>query len=114
MIQSANTYLSLFKKQVWMLLVVVFVGQFAVGQDTLQLRKQINQLHSALLNKQIDVLQPLLHPSLSYGHSNGWVQSTADMSADLISGKIVYKKLDATPGQIAYKKILLRFVAKMM
>jgi len=100
MIQPAITYLSIVKKQVCMLLSLVLLIQYAIGQDTLQLRKQVNQLHSALLNKQVDLLQPLLHPNLSYGHSNGWVQNTADMSADILSGKIVYKKLEATPGQI--------------
>lgn len=104
MIQQNIIFPSLIRKPICLLLIMMFVGQTAFSQDTLQLRRQINQLHSALVNKDVNELHLLLHPSLSYGHSNGWVQNINDMSADLLSGKIVYKKLEATLGQISLQK----------
>lgn len=104
MFKLTGSYQQTFKKHFFMLLFVVLVGNNVFSQDTLLLRNHMNQLHEALLKKDIGTLQQLLHPELSYGHSNGWVQNSTEMSADLVSGKIVYKKLDATAGIIALQK----------
>ena len=31
---------------------------------------------------------------MTYGHSNGWVESKADVIKDLITGKLAYNKID--------------------
>ena len=57
-------------------------------------KKATTALNEALLNKDAAVLKVLLHNDLSYGHSNGWIQSKEDVMADFVSGKIEYKKIE--------------------
>jgi hypothetical protein len=47
-----------------------------------------------LINKQYDSLNALLDDKLEYVHSNGWVQSKADVINDTKSGSMVYQTVD--------------------
>lgn len=75
--------------------ILLQVSSLVIGQDTVGLRKAIVALNEALLKKDAAVLKVLLHNDLSYGHSNGWLQSKEDVMADFVSGKIEYKKIEA-------------------
>ena len=48
----------------------------------------------ALLQKDQAVLRSMLHKEVSYGHSNGWIQSKSDILNDFKSGKLVYDKIE--------------------
>lgn len=75
--------------------ILLLISSLVIGQDTVGLKKATTALNEALLKKDAAVLKVLLHDDLSYGHSNGWLQSKEDVMADFVSGKIEYKKIEA-------------------
>ncbi len=48
------------------------------------------RLDQALLDRDSTALSQLLHPQLTYGHSNGWVQSREEVWNDGVTGKLHY------------------------
>ena len=79
--------------KVW--LTIVFVGWFGVcGAQTMFVKQAAAKLEKALVAKDTVTLKQLLHKNLSYGHSNGWVQSKEEVVKDLMSGKIIYVKME--------------------
>ena len=62
--------------------------------DSASLKQAMSGLDNALVNKDEKALMQLLHPDVSYGHSNGWVQSKNDIINDLKSGKLLYNKIE--------------------
>ncbi len=49
-----------------------------------------------MINKQYDSLQMVLEKQLVYIHSNGWIETKAEVIADLKSGKLNYLKVNVT------------------
>jgi len=68
--------------------------------DSIGLKETMQKLDKALLQKDEMVLKSVLHKDLSYGHSNGWVQSKNDVLNDLKSRKLVYKKIENSSSSI--------------
>jgi len=62
--------------------------------DSVGLKNAMQQLDKALLQKDETVLKSVLHKDLSYGHSNGWIQSKSDILNDFKSGKLIYNKIE--------------------
>src|SRR6187397_1447803 len=62
--------------------------------DSVGLKNAMQQLDKALLQKDETVLRSVLHKDLSYGHSNGWIQSKSDILNDFASGKLTYSKIE--------------------
>ena len=62
--------------------------------DSIGLKETMQKLDKALLLRDEVVLKSVLHKDLSYGHSNGWIQSKTDVLNDLNSGKLVYDKIE--------------------
>ena len=62
--------------------------------DSIGLKNAMQQLDKALLQKDETVLKTVLHKDLSYGHSNGWIQSKNDVLNDFASGKLTYNKIE--------------------
>ena len=62
--------------------------------DSVGLKNAMQQLDKALLQKDETILKSVLHKDLSYGHSNGWIQSKTDVLNDFTSGKLVYNKIE--------------------
>ena len=72
-----------------------FITLVAIAQvDSAGLKTAMQQLDKALLDKNAIVLKQVLHENLSYGHSNGWIQSKDDVLNDFKSGKLVYNKIE--------------------
>lgn len=86
------------------ILVLCLVSNFVTAQDTSLLKQQVIKLNEALVAKDSIVLKQLLHPKLSFGHSNGWVQNFSDVFADMNSGKLQYKKTEASVTNINFTK----------
>jgi len=76
---------------------VVTFGQ----ADTVALKDAMSRLDNALVNKDEKALTLLLSNDVTYGHSNGWIQSKSDIINDLKSGKLDYSKIDNTSLSIA-------------
>jgi hypothetical protein len=62
--------------------------------DSVGLKNAMQQLDKALLQKDETILKSVLHKDLSYGHSNGWIQSKKDILNDFTSGKLEYNKIE--------------------
>jgi hypothetical protein len=75
--------------------------QFASAQhDTTLLRQSIADLNKALVTRNKVVLSQLLHEKVSYGHSNGWVQTKREVMDDFFNGKLKYTSIEGIPGEI--------------
>ena len=73
----------------------LFTTQNSFAQiDSVGLKYAMLQLDKALLQKDETVLKSVLHKDLSYGHSNGWIQSKSDILNDFASGKLTYSKIE--------------------
>jgi len=73
------------------LLFVCFTGE----AQTSFLQEAVARLDKALVEKDTVVLKQLLHKDVTYGHSNGWVQTKKDVINDMISGKLLYSKIES-------------------
>lgn len=70
-------------------------GISSVAQvDSAGLNATMKKLDIALLQKDYDVLNNILHTDVNYGHSNGWVQTKTDVFNDFKSGKLEYNKIE--------------------
>ena len=74
---------------------VLFLFNNSFAQiDSVGLKHAMQQLDKALLQNDETVLKSVLHKDLSYGHSNGWIQSKSDILNDFKSGKLAYDKIE--------------------
>ncbi len=72
-----------------------FLSVSAVAQvDSTGLKEAMLRLDKALLEKDTAALRLVLHKDVSYGHSNGWVQTKKNILDDLVSGKLLYTKIE--------------------
>ncbi len=76
-----------------LLLLALFCGVSAIAQDAKSLGIAMTDIDKALVAKDSVVLKKLLNKSLSYGHSNGWIETRADVINDLYNGKLTYKSI---------------------
>ena len=54
----------------------------------------------ALVARDSAELNKLLNEDLSYGHSNGWIESKKELVADLYNGKLTYKEIKSGDHQV--------------
>jgi len=64
----------------------------------------VARLEKALLNKDSATMNGLLHKDVSYGHSSGWVQTKKEVVDDMMSGFLVYNKLEDSSINIVMSK----------
>lgn len=92
----------IFKLRCFLTVFLFFASAIAAAQvDSISLKESMSSLDKALINKDEKALTQLLAEDLSYGHSNGWVQTKADIINDLKSGKVIYNKIENTGVTIA-------------
>jgi hypothetical protein len=93
------------------LLFFVSVGGFAQKGDVVSSMKK---LHKMMVTKPGDFLMDLyIHDSLSYGHSNGWIESRSDFRNNMNSKYIIYHsfKEDSIHVVEEGKTTYIRFIA---
>jgi len=74
-----------------LLILLAFSSVFADAQtEEEKLTTALKEFHQALVNKNTASINQQTDKALSYGHSNGWVETKADMIKDLETGYIVY------------------------
>jgi len=89
------------KMKVLLTIGLLFIGFVVFAQiDSVGLKETMQKLDKALLQKDESVLKTVLHKDLSYGHSNGWIQSKNDVLNDFKSGKLVYNKIENSSSAI--------------
>ena len=74
--------------------IFVSISSLVVAQDTVQLKKVTELFNNALLEKDTNLIKQLVHKQISYGHSNGWLQTKQDLITDFATGKIEYTKIE--------------------
>ena len=82
------------KKLLFVSLVLFLFNSSFAQIDSVGLKNTMQQLDKALLQKDETVLRSVLHDDLSFGHSNGWIQSKSDILNDFTSGKLTYNKIE--------------------
>jgi len=74
---------------------LLFISLVTFAQvDSVGVKDAMQKLDKALLQKDENVLRSVLHNDVSYGHSNGWIQSKDDILNDFKSGKLAYSKIE--------------------
>ncbi len=76
-------------KLLTILLLCVSLATIAQTEEV-KLEKTIVAFHQALVKKNTVSINQQTDKALSYGHSNGWVETKADMLKDLETGLIAY------------------------
>ena len=80
----------------------LFTGLMGMAQvDSVGLKETMQKLDKALLQKDSVVLFSVLHKEVSFGHSNGWVQTKTGMWNDFATGKLIYRKIEHSNTTIA-------------
>jgi Domain of unknown function (DUF4440) len=81
--------------------------------DEEKLTATVKEFHQALVNKNTVSINQQTDKVLSYGHSNGWVQSKTDIIKDFETGYISYQafKEDSITVAINGNMANVRFVA---
>lgn len=79
----------------WLGFILLFITGISQAQSTDEwlVRANAETLRTALLSRDTVQINQLLHSKASFGHSNGWVQSRAECTSDLYSGKLRYDSL---------------------
>jgi Domain of unknown function (DUF4440) len=67
------------------------VGAFAQITDEEKLITTVKEFHQALVKKNTISINQQTDKALSYGHSNGWIQTKADIIKDFERGYISYQ-----------------------
>lgn len=88
------------RRLIILLLFAGLYGAVMAQTDHHRLREAVQSLDRALVDKDSAVLARLLSDDVSFGHSNGWSQSKADVWNDLAAGKLAYLKILADSTQI--------------
>lgn len=73
---------------------VCLLGSSFAQVDSAGLKEAIQKLDAALLQKNEMILKTVLHKDVSFGHSNGWIQTKDDVLNDCKTGKLVYTKME--------------------
>lgn len=91
----------------------VAVNTIAQTADETKLIQTLKEFHQALVSKNTVSINQQTDKVLSYGHSNGWVETKADVIKDLETGFISYQsfKEDSITVSINGNMANVRFVA---
>jgi hypothetical protein len=75
-------------------LTTVLTGASAVAQRTAGNAVQASdQLTAALVSRDTSLIKRLVDPAISYGHSNGWIETRDEMLRDLYNGTLRYNEI---------------------
>jgi len=85
----------------------------AGAQEASQLISLAQALNQALVQKDSLQLTKLLHPSLSYGHSNGWIETKQELIENNASDFLIYTNIitDTIHCQRSKNYAIVRFQA---
>ena len=78
-------------KKLLTILFLFFVSFANAQTDEEKLISTLKEFHLALVNKNTVSINQQTDKALSYGHSNGWVETKADVMKDLETGYISYQ-----------------------
>lgn len=80
--------------KIYLSILFFFFVVFANAQpDEEKLTATVKEFHQALVQKNTISINQQTDKALSYGHSNGWVETKADVIKDLETGYISYQEI---------------------
>lgn len=89
----------------WVLIFLIFCTQaINAQQDTSKVLQAVDQMEKALVVRDSAALVKLLHPSMVFGHSNGWTQTKSDVLNDMSRKFLIYEKMDRQSLSISINK----------
>lgn len=78
-------------QRLFFIILIILLPLLSCGQkDTAVISRAMIRLDQALLSGDSIALAQLLHPQLTYGHSNGWIQNRDEVWTDGVTGKLRY------------------------
>jgi len=85
-----------YKLLIWGVLLIYFISwsQKVENKNNPILAENCTILDKALIQKDTLTLNILLHTSLSFGHSNGWLEKKSDLLQTLKTEKVSYLAID--------------------
>ncbi|HRI24559.1 MAG TPA: nuclear transport factor 2 family protein [Ferruginibacter sp.] len=103
------------KKFFTILLLFAAGNAFAQTADETKLIQTSREFHQALVNKNTVSINQQTDKALSYGHSNGWVETKAEVIKDLETGYISYQSFKEDSFAVSMNGNIanLRFVAEI-
>ncbi len=72
---------------------LVVITSFAQLTEEDKLISTVKEFHQAMVSKNTVSLNQQTDKALSFGHSNGWVETKKDLISDLETGMISYQKI---------------------
>jgi hypothetical protein len=81
-----------------LLLSVAFFAKGQTNEDRLIIT--LKEFHQALVNKNTVSINQQTDKALSYGHSNGWIETKTDMIKNLETGYILYHSIKEDSMQV--------------
>ena len=81
-------------QRILFILLIGFTPIFSFAQSSF-LKEAAAKFNKALITKDTFLLKQLLHKHVTYGHSNGWVETKAEVIKELVNGKLSYFKIDS-------------------
>jgi hypothetical protein len=96
-----------------LLFVANVVAQQKENADSVKLVKTIQEFHQALVKKNTVSINQQTDKALSYGHSNGWVETKTELIKNLETGFISYESYKEDSIKLTFndKMANVRFVA---
>jgi hypothetical protein len=100
------------KSSLLILFVFAFVSSYAQTEEE-KLTKTMKEFHQALVQKNTLSINQQTDKALTYGHSNGWVETKTDVINDLETGLISYQsfKEDSIKVSMNGSVANIRFIA---
>lgn len=86
------------KNRIFLLTIIsLIVTTFGFSQNQIVVEYDLDnqhciQLDNALMNKDLKTLETILHPNLTLGHSNGWIETKESLLTTLPTSKIQYQQ----------------------
>ncbi len=74
-------------------IILFFVSIVSFAQQNVE--GSVRDLDQALVERDTAFLKEVLHKDLSYGHSNGWIETRSELIEHLFSGKLNYRKIES-------------------
>jgi hypothetical protein len=92
---------------------LLIVAHANAQTEELKLTMTMKEFHQALVQKNIVSINQHTDKALTFGHSNGWVETKADVIKDLEAGIISYQsyKEDSIKVSISGSVAHIRFIA---
>lgn len=76
-------------------ILLFFAGPVIYAQaDSMSVKESVLKLENAMIARQIQDMEALLHRDASFGHSTGWVQSRQEIIDDCKSGRLAYRTIE--------------------